>query len=72
MKRKFFHNFLSTTASVIACAFLIYNTIPVPIPTETKLPDIEIEIPELENENKLPGYSPLNDEDSPDELLGQS
>ena len=65
MKNKTFKKLLTHATSLLACALLIGNTIPVPTPTDEEENPIIIELPSPgdEGENEEPGYSPLDDDE---------
>lgn len=63
MKRQMIQKLLTASASLMACALLIGNTITVPTPTDGEGNSITIELPSHDNEDTAPEYSLLNDDD---------
>ena len=63
MKNKTFKKLLTHATSLLACALLIGNTIPVPTPTDEEGNPIIIELPSTGDADEEPEYSPQNDEE---------
>lgn len=63
MKNKRIQKLFTSFYSLLACALLIGNTIPVPTPTDEEGNPIIIELPSSEDEGEYPGYSPLGDDE---------
>ena len=63
MKNKTFKKLLTHATSLLACALLIGNTIPVLTPTDEEGNPIIIELPSPGDEDAEPKYSPQSDEE---------
>lgn len=63
MKNKRIRKLLTSFYSLLACALLIGNTIPVPTPTDEEGNPIIIELPSLDNGDDESEYSPLGDDE---------
>lgn len=63
MKKQMIQKLLTASASLMACALLIGNTITVPTPTDGESNSVIIELPSHDDENTEPKYSLLNDDE---------